>query len=250
MEKCLFPKFKGIEILMDFCRKQLLENEVGSLLSNGNVLLYGSAGGGKSLLIARYFLPYIAKQGTTFVVCDFNGDYPEEFRKLEFNPWTQTPSQIAALARNSLMESTVVQRPEPGSSVGEEWDVFLAELMVQMEKAKQPLRKWWLLVDVSSHSHSLSNLPHILERSERYNLNVIVTSQGPGRLGKNLLRHFNRFVQCGPCAFKVDRVVPFDLLGFSPNERKEVDRATDSQNPLEITIIGKKLIPAYFFLKN
>lgn len=235
---------------MDFCRQQLLENEVGSLLSNGNILLYGSAGGGKSLLIARYFLPYLAKQGAHFVVCDFNGDYRDEFRKLEFNPWIQTSSQIAALAGNSLMGSTVVQRPEPGSSVGEEWDIFLAELIVQMEKATQPLRKWWLLVDVSSHSHFLNNLPLILERSKRYNLSVIVTSQSPERLGINFLRHFDRFVQCGSCAFKIDRVVPFDLLGFSPNERKEVDRATDSQNPLEITIIGKKLIPAYFFLKN
>lgn len=185
---------------------------IPDMLNSGHVLLAGVAGSGKSLLLNSMLLPWMRSRGLHYVACDYHGDLDQLPRSLDLCPYRNPSPDFSRLATEALKSSVILSRADEGLSDGAEWNLVLADVIARVRAGKGPVKKWFLVVDLSSQFDQLDALWGFLPEAQTHGCTVIVSVQGAGRLPLESLRYFNVLAQFSAgFSVDIDAVAPSDV---------------------------------------
>lgn len=165
------------------------------MMNGGHVLLCGSAGTGKSLLLNNQLLPWMRAHGRHHVVVDFHGEMDPLPRGSVFDPDRQSSDDLMALAADALKSSVILTRRDAGWADGPAWDHLLKCFLAKVRAGGGPIKSWFLVVDVSSHSDQLAALWEFLPDAAAFGCTLIVMIQRTDRLPPEVLRRFSVVAQ-------------------------------------------------------
>jgi uncharacterized protein (DUF1810 family) len=203
------PKSDAPAVLGDF--RPLDPLVIHDMLGAGHVLLAGVAGSGKSLMLNSQILPWMRSRGLQYIACD-EGYLDPLPRSLVFDPAPHASAGIASLAAEALRSAVVLIRTDAGWWNGAEWNPILSGIIARVRDGKGPVKKWFLVVDVSTHVDQLEALWNFLPEAQAYGCTVIVTLQGAGRLSPESLRYFNVLAQFSAgISMDIDAVASSDV---------------------------------------
>jgi len=203
------PKSDAPAVLGDF--RPLDPLVIHDMLGAGHVLLAGVAGSGKSLMLNSQILPWMRSRGLQYIACD--EDYLDPLpRSLVFDPAPHASAGIASLAAEALRSAVVLIRKDACWWNGSEWNPILSGIIARVRDGKGPVKKWFLVVDVSTHVDQLEALWNFLPEAQAHGCTVIVTVQGAGRLSPESLRYFNVLAQFSAgISMDIDAVASSDV---------------------------------------